>query len=139
GLGGVRLGAGVDVVSRARGPSVAALLRAVQEVRDLGRTVVLRNESRDGFGQVRVLGQGEPIRDVRLDDLRRLVRLEPVVRVVAARLVLHEVLRVLDLPDVVVAAPHTPRSAISPTLQLPMSPSARAPARYPSAMIRTGT
>ena len=37
------------------------------------------------------------------------------------------------------AAPHTPRSAISPTLQPPASPSASAPARYPSAMISTGT
>src|SRR2546427_4765772 len=42
-----------------------------------------------------------PVGHVGLDDLRRLVRLQPVVRVVAARLVLDEVLRVLDLADVV--------------------------------------
>ena len=73
---------------------------------------MLRDEGGDRIGKRRLTGQRDPVGHVRPDDLRRLVRLQPVVRVVAARLVLHEVLRVSDLADVVVIAAHAPEQSV---------------------------
>src|SRR4029077_16634535 len=104
----VRFGPGIRVIGGLERPAVAALLGAIEEVGDLGGAVVLRNERGDGVGEPRLAREREAVRDVGLDDLGRLVGLEPVVRIVAARLVFDEVLRVLDLPDVVVITPDAP-------------------------------
>src|SRR6266496_1538860 len=98
--------------SSTRSAAVAALLRAVEEVRDFGRAVVLRDERGHGLREPGLLRERQPVRHVGLDDLRLLVRLEPVVRVVAPRLVFDEVQRVLDLADVVVIAAHATEQAV---------------------------
>ena len=78
----------------------------VQEVRDRLRAVVLADEVLDGGGQTRLLGQPESLPHVLLDHLRTSRRMQTVVGVPSARLILHEVLRLLRLADVVVIRAH---------------------------------
>ena len=75
---------------------------------------MLGDERRDRFGEAGFAREHQPIRHVRLDDLGRLKGLEAIVRIVPARLVLHEVLGVVDLADVVVVAADAAEEAIGP-------------------------
>jgi hypothetical protein len=79
-----------------------ALPGTVEEVRDPRRAVVLGDERADRLRQLVLLGEVEPVAHVVPDDRRAGVRLELVVRVAPLGLVLHEVLRLLELADVVV-------------------------------------
>src|ERR1051325_3625792 len=65
----VRLGPRVRVIGRPERPTVAALLGAVEEVRDLRRPVMLRNERGYRVGEPRLGREREAVGHVGLDDL----------------------------------------------------------------------
>ena len=78
------------------------LTRLGVEVADERRPVVLRDERDERLGQARPVGDVDPVGDVALEDLGRRLRVELVVDVVAAGLVLDVRERVGQLADVVV-------------------------------------
>src|SRR5204863_5001843 len=101
GLDRARPRTGVAIVFPARRP-VTLLLGAVVEIGDLAGAMMLRDERGHDRGEASLLGKGEPVGHVALDDLRRLRRRNLVMRVAAARLVFDEIQRVAEFPDVVV-------------------------------------
>src|SRR3989449_28936 len=106
-----RLPTGVALVFPARGP-VTLLLGAVVEIGDLAGAMMLRDERGHDRGEASLLGKGEAVGHVALDDLRRLRRRNLVVRIAAARLVFDEIQRVAEFPDVVVVAAHAAQQAV---------------------------
>ena len=113
GLDRARPRTGVAIVFPARGP-VTLLLGAVVEIGDLAGAMMLRDERGHDRGEASLLGKGEPVGHVALDDLRRLRRRNLVMRVAAARLVFDEIQRVAEFPDVVVVAAHAAQQAVRP-------------------------
>src|SRR5439155_21698450 len=73
GLDRARPRTGVAIVFPARGP-VTLLLGAVVEIGDLAGAMMLRDERGHDRGEASLLGKGEPVGHVALDDLRRLRR-----------------------------------------------------------------
>ncbi len=82
------------------------LPRLGPEVGDPGRAVVLGNEGDERLGQLRPVGDVDPVGHVRLEDLGAHVGVELVVDVARAGLVLDEGAGVGQLADVVVVGSH---------------------------------
>ena len=73
---------------------------------------MLGDESLDDFGQLGLGGQLQPFDHVLAHYGGAHRRLQLIVRVAAARLVFHEELRLLDLPDVVIVDADTDEEAV---------------------------
>ena len=82
------------------------------EVADERGPVMLRDERDERLGQVRPVGNVDPVRHVALEDLGGRLRIELVVDVVAAGLVLDERQRVGQLPHIVVVGCHAGKQRI---------------------------
>ena len=93
----------VDVGRALLGARLGA--RFLQEIADRLRAVVFADEVLDDLGQPGLVRHSEPGAHMVAQDLGALPRAEPVVRVESPRLVLDEVLRPFQLPDVVVVDP----------------------------------
>ena len=127
-LAGLRLGPGVPEAGLVDGVGRLLALRRGQpavrlgcefarlrvEVADQGRPVVLRDERDDRLREPGPVGDVDPVGDVRLEDLGRRLRVELVVDVVAAGLVLDERQRVGQLPDIVVVGGHAGDERVRP-------------------------
>ena len=83
-------------------PLPSRSLRLLQEIRDAPGAVVLADERLQPDGEAVLLRELDAFADVIADDRGARRGLELVVRVAAARLVLDEVFRLLDLADVVI-------------------------------------
>src|SRR5688572_10833690 len=101
GLDALRRRARVRELRRVRRRAVA-LLCLLEEIGDGTRAVVFADEWDDASRKLVLLGQLESFHDMVADDRRAGRRLELVVRVTALRLVLDEVLGLLQLADVVI-------------------------------------
>ena len=114
---------------RGVGRHAVTLLRLLEEVCDRPRAVVLADELHDTTRKLVLLGEIQPFEHVIPDDRGARRGLELVVRVATLRLVLGEVLRFLQLADVVVEAPTRARRPFAPMALLALS------ARFAIAMV----
>ena len=110
----LRLRAGVGEVARIHFRDALLGARLLEEVADELRAVVLPNEILHDLGQARFLRHNKPVAHMVAQDLGALPRRETVVRVQPPRLVLDEILRTLELPDVVVVDPHAALERVGP-------------------------